>query len=119
LTEWLKKILGDKVSEVKESKRLINSPAVILNQDVMMTSSMQRVMQAVNRDLGAIGKKTLEINPRHELIKRLAALREKDENFARLAAEQIYDNALISAGLLADPRDMVKRMYHILERALA
>jgi len=119
LTEWLKKILGDKVSKVKESKRLINSPAVILNQDVMMTSSMQRVMQAVNRDLGAIGKKTLEINPRHELIKRLAALREKDENFARLAAEQIYDNALISAGLLADPRDMVKRMYHILERALA
>ncbi|OPY57931.1 MAG: Chaperone protein HtpG [Pelotomaculum sp. PtaU1.Bin035] len=119
LTGWLKETLGDKVSEVKESKRLINSPAVILNQDSLMTSSMQRVMQAVNKDLGAIGRKTLEINARHELIKRLAVLREKDADFARLAAEQVYDNALISAGLLADPRGMVDRMYHILKRALA
>ncbi|OPX87621.1 molecular chaperone HtpG [Pelotomaculum sp. PtaB.Bin117] len=119
LTGWMKEILGNKVTEVKESTRLINSPAVILNQDGMMTSSMQRVMQAVNKDLGAIGRKMLEINPRHELIKRLAALREKDEKFARLAAEQIYDNALISAGLMTDPRDMVNRMYDILERALA
>lgn len=119
LTGWLKEILGDKVSAVKESKRLVHSPAVILNQDSMVTSSMQRVMQAVHKDMGAIGKKTLEINPRHELIKRLAALREKDEAFARLAAEQVYDNAIIAAGLMTDPRDMVNRMYHILERALA
>jgi len=118
LTRWLKEILGDKISEVRESRRLVNSPAIILNQDGMMTSSMQRVMQVVNKDIGAIGKKVLEINPRHELIKRLAALREKDAGFARLAAEQIYDNALISAGLLADPREMVSRMYRILERAL-
>lgn len=119
LTGWLKTILGDKVSEVKESKRLVHSPAVILNQDGMVTSSMQRVMQAVHKDMRAIGKKSLEINPRHELIKRLAALREKDETFARLAAEQIYDNAIIAAGLMTDPRDMVNRMYRILERALA
>lgn len=118
LAGWLKETLGDRVSEVKESRRLVDSPAVILNQDSMMTSSMQRVMQAVNKDMGAIGKKTLEINTRHALIKRLATLREKDADFAKIAAEQIYDNALISAGLLADPRGIVERMYQILERAL-
>lgn len=118
LTGWLQEVLGEKISEVKESKRLINSPAVILNQDGMMTSSMQRVMQAMNKETGLAGKKLLEVNPRHELIKRLVALREKDESFARLAAEQIYDNALIAAGLMDDPRDMVNRMYQILERAL-
>lgn len=118
LTGWLQEVLGEKVSEVKESRRLINSPAVILNQDGMMTSSMQRVMQAMNKETGLAGKKLLEVNPRHELIKRLVALREKDESFARLAAEQIYDNALIAAGLMDDPRDMVNRMYQILERAL-
>ncbi|OPX86337.1 MAG: Chaperone protein HtpG [Pelotomaculum sp. PtaB.Bin104] len=120
LAGWLKDTLGDRVSEVKESKRLVESPAVILNQDSMMTSSMQRVMQAVNKDLGAMGmgKKVLEINTRHALIKRLAALREKDADFAKTAAEQIYDNALISAGLMADPRGIVERMYQILERAL-
>ena len=122
LSVWLKEALGDKISEVKESSRLHNSPALILNQDPFMTSSMQRVMKAMNKDMGmgmmGMGKMILEINPRHELIKGLAELREKDETFARLAAEQIYDNALISAGLLEDPRNMVNRMYSILERAI-
>ncbi|MDD3654567.1 MAG: molecular chaperone HtpG [Desulfotomaculaceae bacterium] len=118
LASWLKETLGDRVSEVKESRRLVDSPAVILNPDSTMTSSMQRVMQAVNKDLDIMGKKVLEINTRHTLIKRLAALREKDADFARTAAEQIYDNALISAGLMVDPRGIVDRMYRILERAL-
>ncbi|ACV63187.1 heat shock protein Hsp90 [Desulfofarcimen acetoxidans DSM 771] len=118
LSEWLKQALGDKVSEVRESKRLVDSPAVLLNMDEFMTSSMQRVMQAVHKDYMHMGKKALEINPGHELIKRLSALREKDEEFARLAAEQIYDNALVSSGLFVDPRLMVSRMYRILERAL-
>ncbi|MCL2766503.1 MAG: molecular chaperone HtpG [Peptococcaceae bacterium] len=120
LSAWLKEVLGDRVSEVKESDRLQNSPVVILNQDPMMTSSMQRVMKAMNKDMDmfGMGNKVLEINTRHDLIKGLAELREKDESFARLAAEQIYDNALISAGLLEDPRNMVNRMYSILERAI-
>lgn len=119
LTQWLKESLGDKVSEVRESRRLVDSPAIILNIDGMMTSSMERVMQMVNKDLHPMGKKALEINPKHVLIKRLAAWREKDNEFAKLAAEQIYENALISAGSMIDPRGMVDRMYRILEHALA
>ena len=118
LSVWLKQALGDKVSEVRESKRLVESPAVLLNMDEFMTSSMQRVMQSMHKDYIHMGKKALEINPKHELIKRLAALREKDDEFAKLAAEQIYDNALVSSGLFVDPRMMVSRMYQILERAL-
>ena len=120
LAGWLKESLGERVSEVKESQRLIGSPAMILNQNPMMTSSMQRVMQKAHGASGifGLGQYILEINPRHELIKRLADLRHKDEAFARLAAEQIFDNALISAGLLEDSRNMVNRMYQILERAL-
>ncbi|WP_066638918.1 molecular chaperone HtpG [Desulfolucanica intricata] len=118
LADWLKQTLGDKVSEVKESKRLVESPAILLNSDELMTSSMQRVMQVVNKDYNTIGKKVLEINPNHELIKQLALLREKDEEFAKIAAEQIYDHTLISAGFIIDPRTMVERMYQILGRAL-
>ena len=120
LSVWLKEVLNDRVSEVKESGRLHGSPAVILNQDPFMTSSMQRVMKTVNKDIDVMGmsKKVLEINPRHDLIKGLAELRVKDESFARLAAEQIYDNTLIAAGLMEDPRNMVNRMYSILERAI-
>ncbi|SFG69554.1 molecular chaperone HtpG [Desulfotomaculum arcticum] len=118
LTAWLKQTLGDRVEEVKESKRLVDSPALLINLNGYMTSSMQRVMQAVNKDFGSMGGKALEINPRHEIIKGLESLRQKDEEFAKLAAEQIYDNALAAAGLAVDPRAMVDRMYRILERAL-
>lgn len=118
LMAWMKQTLGERVSEIRESKRLVESPAVLINLDENFTSSMQRVFQTMNNDAASIGQKALEINPSHGLIKGLEALRQKDEEFAGLAVEQIYDNALIAAGLANDSRDMVNRMYRILERAL-
>lgn len=118
LMAWMKQTLGDRVDEVRESKRLVESPAVLINLDEHFTSSMQRVLQVMNGNTDNIGRKALEINPAHNLVKGLEALRQKDEEFARLAVEQIYDNALIAAGLAADTRGMVNRMYKILERAL-
>lgn len=115
---WLKEALGDKVSEVRSSNRLVESPAIILNLDGAMTSSMQRVMQAANKNFGALGRKALEINTRHRLIKRLDALRQEDPEFARIVAEQVFDNALISAGLVVNPRAMVERINRILEKTL-
>ncbi|MHB1653132.1 MAG: molecular chaperone HtpG [Desulfitobacteriaceae bacterium] len=116
LTTWLKEVLGSKASEVRQSKRLVESPAMVLSP--YGTYSMQRMMQLVNRDLEQTGPSILEINGRHALIKRLNALREKDDPFAKIAAEQIFENARIAAGLIVDPRDMVNRLYQILERAL-
>jgi TNF receptor-associated protein 1 len=119
LAQWFKEILGEKVGEVRESTRLVHSPAIVLNLDGMMTSSMQRVMQAVNKDLGSLGQKVLELNPRHNLIKRLSSLQEADPNLARNIAEQVFDNARLSAGLVVEPRAMVERIYRIMEQALA
>ncbi|WP_051822695.1 molecular chaperone HtpG [Desulfonatronum thiodismutans] len=119
LAAWMKGVLGDRVKEVKESKRLEGSPAMIVNPDAHMTSSMERIMRAAGRqgDL-PISAKDLEINARHPLIKGLAALRQTDEPFARTVAEQILDNAMVQAGLLIEPRNMVDRTYRILERAV-
>jgi TNF receptor-associated protein 1 len=77
---------------------------------------MRRLMKAMNKD----GEQSplrvnLEINPRHALIKRLAQLQAESPDKAKLVAEQILDNALISAGLLDDATGMVKRLYKILE----
>jgi molecular chaperone HtpG len=44
-------------------------------------------------------------------------LRATDEEFAKNVVQQIFDNALIQAGLMVDPRQMVERSYRILERA--
>lgn len=116
LTNWLKEVLGNDVTEVRESKRLVDSPALILSP--YGTHSMQRMMQMMNRDLDQVGPSIFEINSRHPIIKRLNALREKDDRFAQTAAEQIFENARIAAGLIVDPRAMVNRLYAILERAL-
>jgi molecular chaperone HtpG len=121
LTEWIKEVLGNRVKEVIVSKRLVESPAIVVNPDGFMTSTMERVMQAARLEKGEAvqetGPKNLEINTGHSLIKQLSLLRGTDEDFARNVIEQIFDNALIQAGLMIDPRKMVERNYRILERA--
>lgn len=117
LMKWLKEVLGDKVSEVKESKRLSDSPVLVVNPDDM-TGSLQRMMQMINKDINAIGPKVLEINPYHPIIKRLAQLSKQNDSFAKIVVEQLFDNALIAAGLIVDPRNIVQRMNKILEKAI-
>jgi molecular chaperone HtpG len=120
LISWLKQTLGDKVADVVESKRLAHAPAMIVNPDGYMTSSMERVMAASRREKGLTptsSKKNLEINTASPLIKQLAELQKSDEPFAAEVAAQIYDNAMIQAGLVVDPLAMVERNYKILNRA--
>jgi len=119
LCKWMKGILAEKVKDVKPSSRLVDSPAMIVNVDGMMTSSMERIMMAQGapeEQLAMGGKKDMEINPASPLIKKLADLRVKNETFARDVVEQIFDNAMIQAGLLVDPQQMVNRNYRILEQ---
>ncbi len=119
LTAWMREVLGEKVKEVLASKRLTDSPAIVVNPDGFMTSSMERVMRAANQDQQfPAASKNLEINTSHPLIKNLATMKDKNESFARTAVEQLFDNALIQAGLLVESRTMVERSYAIMEKAL-
>jgi molecular chaperone HtpG len=82
---------------------------------------MERVMAAGRMEKGLAGeisKKNLEINTSNALIRRLADLVNSDEGFAAEVALQIYDNAMIQAGLTVDPLEMVERNYRILRKAV-
>jgi len=119
LCKWIKEVLAERVQEVKPSNRLVDSPAMIVNVNGVMTSSMERIMMAQGapqEQLAMGGKKDMEINPASPLIRKLADLRVKDQDFAKDVVEQIFDNAMIQAGLLVDPQQMVKRNYRILEK---
>ncbi|BHH81715.1 molecular chaperone HtpG [Desulforhopalus sp. 52FAK] len=122
LTKWMQEVLADNVSEVSVSKRLVDAPAMIVNPDSHMTSSMERIMAANRTEQGIPGmgksKKKLEINPKNDLITKLVALQKSDADFARQVAFQIHDNAMIQAGLLVDPLEMVERNYKILNRVV-
>jgi molecular chaperone HtpG len=121
LANFIKETVGDRVGEVRASKRLVGSPAVAVESDTHMTTSMRRVMKMMRQDGGtfAESKPDLEINPDHPMIVRLEETRTHDSDLARQVAEQIFDNALVAAGLLEDPRAMLSRMNSLLEKLLA
>ena len=117
LTAWLKDTLGqDRVDEVSASDRLVDSPVLATSADKMMSPHMRRMMKAMKQDgADAPVKVNLEINPRHAVLKNLHALHAANPDKAKLVAEQLLDNALISAGLLDDATAMVARLNKLLE----
>ncbi|MBH54343.1 MAG: molecular chaperone HtpG [Opitutaceae bacterium] len=117
LCGWLKETLGERVESVRSSDRLIDSPAMSSNSDKFMTNSMRRMMQQMNPDAPKMDAKVvLHINPRHGLVKNLASLRDSDPDLAKSVAEQIFDNTLVEAGILDDPKKMLGRVYELLEK---
>ena len=115
LCSWLKETIGERVKEVKISERLVGSPAMALTPDAM-SSQMRRMMQQMGQP-GMPTEVLFEINPRHALMKNLNTQRETNPDLAKLIALQAFDNSMVAAGLLEDPKDMVSRMYDILSQA--
>lgn len=120
LANFIKEQLGDRVDEVRSSKRLVGSPAVVVDSDPTMTASMRRILKMMDREGAAPleSKPILEINPDHPMLVRLNAMRQSDAALAGEVAQQIFDNALVAAGLLEDPRAMLARLNSLLERVL-
>jgi molecular chaperone HtpG len=124
LADFMKETLGDRVNEVRASQRLVGSPAVVVDKDTGMTTSMRRVMKAMAQREGGAGlgsfesKPDLEINPSNSMMVKLGKIRESDTALAKQVTEQIFDNALVAAGLMEDPRTMLARMNTLLERVL-
>lgn len=123
LANWIKETLGDRVKDVVVSKRLVDSPAVVIDPDSHMTATMRQMMKAVQREKGAADEQAsealnMEINPSHSLMQKLNETRSKDEGLAKKVVEQVFDSAKIAAGLMDDPRTMVKRMDELMEAAL-
>ena len=119
LCTFIKEKLGDQVSEVTASERLVSSPAMIVSGDKMMTAQMRKMMKAMQQDGGMMGGEPpakLQINPRHPLVKNLSNLSTSDNELASIISLQILDNARLAAGLLEDSSIMVQRNYDILEK---
>lgn len=119
LCEFLKEEFGEKVEKVEAGTRLVSSPVAALVPEQGMTAQMRQMMQAMNPD-GDLPplQVALEINPRHELIHQLSAIRESNPDLAKLVAGQLFDNALLSAGLLDDRTELIERGFRLMEEAM-
>jgi molecular chaperone HtpG len=115
----VKEILGDRITEVRISKRLSQSPSCLVSPDGS-TSQMHKIMQLVTKDT-SIPKKVFEINQDHKLVRNLLYVfgkNEKDE-FVATIVEQLYESALLMDGYLADPHKMVNRLNKLMEDSSA
>jgi len=118
LLRRLKDILGDKVNDVVESKRLTDSPTCLVSPDGTMTSSMQKIMQIMNKD-ASVPQKTMEINRDHPLVRNLLIIYKKDVNDGHLVrvTQQLYESALLMEGYLDDAHKMINRIEELLEKS--
>jgi molecular chaperone HtpG len=116
----MKEILGDRVTEVHESKRLKGSPSCLINPDDTMSSTMQKILKMSNQGMAMPPqKKLMEINKDHKLIKNLINVFKKNESdqFIADTTEQLYESALLLEGNLEDPHKLVNRLNKMLTDA--
>lgn len=116
LINRFKSQLDDRVTDVRMTERLSDSPARLVDPEGALDQEMQRVYQMLDRDF-ELPKKVLELNPRHPIVKRLNELPE-DSTLALLVIEQVYENALLIEGLHPDPAGMISRIQELMESAL-
>jgi molecular chaperone HtpG len=115
LSQFMSETLGERVEKVEAGKRLVDSPIAALAPKDAPNAQMMAMMKAMGQEVPA-PKVTLEINPRSEVIKNLAGLQQRDADLAGLVTQQLTDNALLAAGLLENPQEMVSRMNDLLAR---
>lgn len=119
LCEYMEAELGEKVEKVEGGRRLVGSPVAALNSDTYMSAHMRNMMRALNPDEEPPPVKVrLEINPRHELIKKLSGMRESNHELAKLVVAHLFDNALLAAGLLEEKTGLIARGYDLMTAAL-
>merc|ERR1712228_1059987 len=138
LTDWWKETLTDltekgamkdagvKIEKVEISKRLTDSPVVVVTSQFGYSAQQERVMKAQafqNKDqLSTMsGRKTLEINPKHPVVADLLTkVKEDKENQAALdTAQVLFQTALIESGYeIADPSALVNRVYRLMSKEL-
>jgi len=118
LLSRMKAILGDKVEDVIESKRLVDSPACLISKDDSLSSTMQKIMRMANNDI-APQKKIFEVNPNHKLIRNLLKVfkAESNDEFISGVTEQLFETALLQEGNLSDPHLLVKHINQSLEQS--
>merc|ERR1712193_242617 len=138
LTDWWKDTLTDltekgamkdagvKVEKVEISKRLTESPVVVVTSQFGYSAQQERVMKAQsfqNKDQISMmsGRKTLEVNPNHPVVVDLLSKvkSDKEDKAALDTAQVLFQTALIESGYeIADPSALVNRVYRLMSKEL-
>ncbi len=119
LVARFKSQLGDRVTDVHASERLVDSPVRLVSPEDAKQREMERVRRMLEKDY-TIPKKILEINRRHPLIKDLSGFvaAGQAEAVVNDCIQQLYENSLLLEGLHPNPADMVGRIQALMQAAV-
>jgi heat shock protein beta len=130
LTDWLKDVaLGDRIEKATISERLTNSPCALVASQYGWSGNMERIMKSqayakqgdASTQYYATQKKTLEINAKHPLIKKLKVQIESDatDEAAKDLAKVLYDTATLRSGYqVKDTQDFAQRIERMLRKSV-
>ena len=110
LVERMKKVLEDKVKDVRVTFRLTDSPACLIADENELSGNLLRMLKAAGQNAPDM-KPILEINPEHPLLSKLKSDDQHFDDWTNL----LFDQALLAeGGQLNDPASFVKRMNQLL-----
>ncbi len=121
LINFIKKTLEGRVSEVKLSQRLTESPVCLVAGENDLSASMERILKAANQPLPP-SQRVLEINPDHELLQRMREIHRSQGETEELKefTELLYDQAVLTEGSkVVSPEQFCRRLTRLMLKAVA
>ncbi|NTV61662.1 MAG: molecular chaperone HtpG [Chlorobiaceae bacterium] len=118
LLKLFRETLGDRVEDVVESHRLVSSPVTLVSGKNAFDSQMEKMMKMMQQDLPA-GKRILEVNTSHPIVRNLGGMLIANENnpLLRTVANQLFEGALLMEGSLDSTTAFLVRMNELIEAA--
>jgi molecular chaperone HtpG len=116
--QLFRETLGEGIEDVIESHRLVSSPVTLVSGKNSLDSQMEKMMKMMQSDMPA-GKKILEVNTSHPIIRNLAGMIIADANnpLIKTAMKQLYEGALLLEGGLDSTAAFLSRMNELIEAA--
>jgi molecular chaperone HtpG len=116
-TQWLTGKLSGQVGEVRASKRLTTSPAVLVDGEWGVSANMERILRATRQE-GPKANRILEVNPEHPLVRNLVAAHAAGADAeAEPLALLLLDYARVAEGTIEDVAGFTGRLAALMERA--
>ncbi|MEO0477850.1 MAG: molecular chaperone HtpG [Planctomycetota bacterium] len=119
MLEGIQKALDDRVSNVRLTNRLTDSPACLVTDESGLSPHMERILKASGREVPD-QKRILELNPKHPVVQKLQSLGSEDASSEKLSrwSGLLFDQAMLAEGSLpSDPAKFAKDIADLMSQA--
>jgi len=118
LIAYMQTVLSDRCSSIRATTRLTHSPAAIFDHESAAVRRLMKFVDSQGTSGKGLPKQKLEVNPSHPIMKHLMTVKRSNPALASMIVEQIFDNCLIAADMLDQPRAMLERINKMMQETV-